>query len=82
MRVFLAEPPGQGERPVSGGALRDERSGASMAAIQHHYDVSNEFFALWLDRSLTYSCALWSGDEDLADANRRPWFICSHGALG
>jgi cyclopropane-fatty-acyl-phospholipid synthase len=39
-----------------------------MAAIQHHYDVSNEFFALWLDRSLTYSCALWSGDEDLADA--------------
>ncbi|MDQ6824282.1 MAG: class I SAM-dependent methyltransferase [Candidatus Eremiobacteraeota bacterium] len=27
------------------------------AAIAHHYDVSNEFYALWLDRNMTYSCA-------------------------
>jgi cyclopropane-fatty-acyl-phospholipid synthase len=33
---------------------RDERS------VRHHYDVSNEFFALFLDDSMTYSCALFS----------------------
>jgi cyclopropane-fatty-acyl-phospholipid synthase len=33
---------------------RDER------AVRHHYDVSNEFFALFLDDSMTYSCALFS----------------------
>jgi cyclopropane-fatty-acyl-phospholipid synthase len=30
-------------------------------AVRHHYDVGNEFFALFLDRSMTYSCAYWSG---------------------
>src|SRR5215212_6581041 len=25
-------------------------------AVRHHYDVSNEFFALFLDDSMTYSC--------------------------
>jgi cyclopropane-fatty-acyl-phospholipid synthase len=29
-------------------------------AVRHHYDVSNDFFALFLDASMTYSCALWS----------------------
>ncbi|HSD79714.1 MAG TPA: cyclopropane-fatty-acyl-phospholipid synthase family protein [Solirubrobacteraceae bacterium] len=29
-------------------------------AVQHHYDVSNDFFALFLDDSLTYSCAFFS----------------------
>src|SRR5690606_18962865 len=35
-------------------------------AIRHHYDVSNEFYSLWLDESLTYTCALWEdphGDQ-------------------
>jgi cyclopropane-fatty-acyl-phospholipid synthase len=31
-------------------------------AVRHHYDVSNEFFALFLDRSMTYSCAFFSLD--------------------
>src|SRR6202522_3269144 len=26
-------------------------------AIRFHYDVSNEFYALWLDRAMVYSCA-------------------------
>ncbi|GFH36374.1 SAM-dependent methyltransferase [Streptomyces pacificus] len=33
--------------------------GATAEAIRHHYDVSNDFYALWLDSSLTYTCALW-----------------------
>jgi cyclopropane-fatty-acyl-phospholipid synthase len=33
-------------------------------AVRHHYDVSNEFFALFLDESMTYSCALFSRGLD------------------
>jgi cyclopropane-fatty-acyl-phospholipid synthase len=29
-------------------------------AVRHHYDVGNEFFSLFLDRSMTYSCAFFS----------------------
>src|SRR3954453_8570783 len=29
-------------------------------AVRHHYDVSNEFFALFLDESMTYSCGVFS----------------------
>jgi cyclopropane-fatty-acyl-phospholipid synthase len=29
--------------------------GASAESIQHHYDVSNKFYSLWLDESMTYS---------------------------
>jgi cyclopropane-fatty-acyl-phospholipid synthase len=29
-------------------------------AVRHHYDVSNEFFSLFLDDSMTYSCAVFS----------------------
>ena len=41
--------------------------GGSRAAIQFHYDLSNEFYALWLDETRTYSCALWNGADDQAD---------------
>ncbi|GAA6621632.1 class I SAM-dependent methyltransferase [Scytonema sp. NUACC26] len=39
--------------------------GASARSIQHHYDVSNEFFSLWLDPSLTYSSAMWEEGETI-----------------
>jgi cyclopropane-fatty-acyl-phospholipid synthase len=40
-------------------------------AVRHHYDVSNEFFALFLDESMTYSCALFEeGTESLEQAQR------------
>ena len=35
-------------------------------AVRHHYDVGNDFYALWLDRRLVYSCAYFpTGTEDL-----------------
>ena len=38
-------------------------------AVRHHYDVSNQFFSLFLDRSLTYSCAIFSrGAGNLEEA--------------
>ena len=32
-----------------------------LAAVRFHYDVGNDFFALWLDRRLVYSCAYFDG---------------------
>jgi cyclopropane-fatty-acyl-phospholipid synthase len=29
-------------------------------AVRHHYDVSNDYFALFLDESMTYSCGVFS----------------------
>jgi cyclopropane-fatty-acyl-phospholipid synthase len=38
-------------------------------AVRHHYNVSNDFFALFLDDSMTYSCAFFSrGADTLEDA--------------
>jgi cyclopropane-fatty-acyl-phospholipid synthase len=42
------------------------------AAIRHHYDVGNDFYELWLDSSLAYSCALReSADDTLETAQER-----------
>ncbi|AXW15649.1 MULTISPECIES: cyclopropane-fatty-acyl-phospholipid synthase family protein [Ralstonia solanacearum species complex] len=39
------------------------------ASIRYHYDVSNDFYKLWLDRNMVYSCAYFEhGDETLDDA--------------
>jgi cyclopropane-fatty-acyl-phospholipid synthase len=38
---------------------RDDRE-----AIQHHYDVSNEFYALWLDPRMVYSCGYFRDEGD------------------
>lgn len=46
--------------------MSDERE------VKVSYDVSNELFRLFLDETMTYSCALWEGDhESLEQAQRR-----------
>ena len=40
-------------------------------AIRHHYDTGNEFFRLWLDEDLNYSCALFAPGDTLEAAQRR-----------
>jgi cyclopropane-fatty-acyl-phospholipid synthase len=55
-------------------APRDGDYGGSASAVQYHYDVGREFYRLWLDETLTYSCALWdeaSPDEELHGAQLR-----------
>jgi len=32
-------------------------------AVRHHYDVSNEFFELFLGPTMVYSCAIWRDGE-------------------
>lgn len=38
--------------------------GATQRAIEHHYDVGREFYRLWLDARMVYSCALWTGEPN------------------
>jgi cyclopropane-fatty-acyl-phospholipid synthase len=47
---------------------------AAQRAIEHHYDVGNAFYALWLDAGMSYSCAMWpegQHDTDLEAAQLR-----------
>lgn len=49
-------------------ALRHDQ-GKDAHAIEHHYDVSNNFFRLWLDDAMVYSCAYFpTRTESLAAA--------------
>jgi cyclopropane-fatty-acyl-phospholipid synthase len=54
-------------------ARANTRSG-SRRNISRHYDLSNDFFSLFLDETMTYSSAVfgWPG-EPLADAQRRKY---------
>ncbi len=60
------------------GLLRSRRN------IAYHYDLGNELFALMLDETMTYSCAIFEReDEPLADAQRRKYRrICEQLRLG
>lgn len=56
---------GQGALPNWFGHTRK----SDRKAIEYHYDVSNDFYALWLDPAMVYSCAYFrSPDDDLATA--------------
>ncbi|MBK3918821.1 methyltransferase domain-containing protein [Pseudomonas stutzeri] len=40
-------------------------------AISYHYDLSNDFYRLWLDHDMVYSCAYFeTGEEDIDQAQQ------------
>ena len=47
-------------------------------AIQYHYDVSNEFYQLWLDEKMVYSCAYFAHPDESIDTaqSRKLDYIC------
>jgi cyclopropane-fatty-acyl-phospholipid synthase len=53
-------------------AERDSR------AVTYHYNLSNDFYSLWLDRRMVYSCAYFkSGEEDIDTAQTQKLdYIC------
>jgi cyclopropane-fatty-acyl-phospholipid synthase len=63
-------------RPQFGGRLHSPRRDREAAG--YHYDVSNDFYALWLDKNLTYSCAYFqTPDDDLDKAQEQKLdYIC------
>jgi cyclopropane-fatty-acyl-phospholipid synthase len=40
-------------------------------SVRFHYDVGNDFYQMWLDRAMVYSCAYFEvGDETIDEAQR------------
>ena len=78
----LVKPP---RPPASELRLTGERHslGRDRRAIAYHYDAGNAFFALFLDPSMTYSCAYFKGGADnLADAQQaKLGLVCTKLAL-
>ncbi len=61
---------GQRGRATLGG--RQHSVQRDREAVRYHYDVSNDFYALWLDQHMVYSCAYFErADEDLDAAQAR-----------
>ena len=47
-------------------------------AVSFHYDLSNDFYRLWLDRRMLYSCAYFERIEEGIDEaqERKLWHVC------
>lgn len=58
----LSPAPPPEEVDLSGHGRRHS-TGRDAAAITHHYDLSNDFYALLLGPSLVYSCAVWADER-------------------
>lgn len=50
---------------------RENSVGGSRENVKAHYDLSNELFKLFLDDSMTYSCALFSSPEESLEQAQR-----------
>jgi cyclopropane-fatty-acyl-phospholipid synthase len=66
----LVKPP---RPPASELRLSGERHtiGRDRNAVRYHYDAGNDFFALFLDPSMTYSCAYFKGGATTLEAAQR-----------
>ena len=51
--------------------LRDNGVGQARQNIAAHYDLGNDFYAEWLDPSMTYSSARFAPGDDLEEGQRR-----------
>ncbi|MDB5595211.1 MAG: Cyclopropane-fatty-acyl-phospholipid synthase [Hyphomicrobiales bacterium] len=57
---------------------RNTRAG-SRRNIHAHYDLGNRFYSAWLDKTMTYSSALFTGtDSDLASAQTAKYRALAH----
>lgn len=71
MRAAEALSRGDGEATFNrrGPTRARHTRGGDRDAIRHHYDVSDAFYALWLDARMVYSCAYFPhGHETLDEA--------------
>ncbi|MDT0168925.1 class I SAM-dependent methyltransferase [Pseudarthrobacter sp. BRE9] len=57
-------PPPEEARIARKGRMHTRRRDS--AAISHHYDVGNDFYALVLGPTMVYSCAVWPADAAVA----------------
>lgn len=73
----------RGDRPQvgrEGARLRGTRHSKARdrRAVTYHYDVPGEFYALWLDERMVYSCAYFATSEEDLDAaqERKLDYLC------
>jgi cyclopropane-fatty-acyl-phospholipid synthase len=61
-------------RKISRGLKRFQQAnpvGKAQSNVAHHYDIGNDFYKLFLDRGMQYSCAYFTSDDDtLEDAQQ------------
>jgi cyclopropane-fatty-acyl-phospholipid synthase len=50
------------------GALGRHTARQDRTAISYHYDVGNDFYGLWLDPRMVYSCAYYRSEDDALEA--------------
>jgi cyclopropane-fatty-acyl-phospholipid synthase len=53
--------------PAHGRLVRAHSKSENRCAISFHYDVSNEFYGLWLDKERVYSCAYFTSPDESLD---------------
>ncbi len=58
----LTRPPKRPEAELRPSGRRHSKE-RDARAVRHHYDVSNEFFRLFLGPTMVYSCAIWRDGE-------------------
>jgi cyclopropane-fatty-acyl-phospholipid synthase len=69
--ILLSRAPAAGSTGLAGD--NPFVSGSDAAAIRHHYDISNEFYRLFLDERMVYSCGYFtdfSNGIDRAQADK------------
>ena len=66
---------GRSEASLSGSRHSVDRD---RQAVTYHYDVSNDFFATYLDKNMVYSCGYFAGRDDELDTaqERKLDYIC------
>ncbi|MFL6628840.1 MAG: class I SAM-dependent methyltransferase [Vitreoscilla sp.] len=60
----VARTPLDAEVPATTQFTHDHSPESDRAAISHHYDVSNDFYKLFLDERMVYSCAYFHAEDD------------------
>jgi cyclopropane-fatty-acyl-phospholipid synthase len=83
VEAWLATPAGRFREPVARTwerVRRPARRGA-VPSMREHYDLGNDFYALWLDDSMTYSSAVFEdSDETLEAAQARKYRLLADDA--
>jgi len=59
------------QSPTHARTVKSHSKAENRDAIHFHYDVSNEFYASWLDQAMVYSCAYFETPEADLDAAQR-----------
>jgi cyclopropane-fatty-acyl-phospholipid synthase len=73
-----AKHPSKRWRGIAARRGRTHSKARDAQAIQYHYNVSNDFYRLWLDKRMVYSCALFHQPDESLDGvqYRKLDYIC------